>query len=57
MNAHAMTAYGLWPLVALNAGLVILFAASFFKPRTVCEVLPISRTQSSKAPRAASAPS
>ena len=34
MNGHAMTAYGLWPLVALNAALVILFAASFFKPRT-----------------------
>jgi len=28
MNGHAMTAYGLWPLVVLNAGLVILFAAS-----------------------------
>jgi len=34
VNADAMTAYGLWPLVVLNAGLVILFAASFFKPRT-----------------------
>ena len=34
MNAHAMTPYGLWPLVILNAGLFILFAASFFKPRT-----------------------
>ncbi len=34
MNTHAMTPYGLWPLVVLNAGLFILFAASFFKPRT-----------------------
>jgi len=29
-----MTAYGLWPLVVLNAGIVILFAASFFRPNT-----------------------
>lgn len=34
MNPHAAPAYGLWALVLLNAGLVILFAASFFRPRT-----------------------
>lgn len=34
MNAHAMTAYGLWPLVILNAGLFIPFAAGFLEPRT-----------------------
>jgi len=27
-------AYGLWTLVALNAGIFILFASTFFKPRT-----------------------
>lgn len=27
-------AYGLWPLVVLNAGIFILFAFSFFKPHT-----------------------
>jgi protein-S-isoprenylcysteine O-methyltransferase Ste14 len=34
MTSHPMTAYGLWPLVALNAGIVVLFAASFFRPRS-----------------------
>ena len=28
-------AYGLWPLVILNTGLFVLFAASFFHPRTM----------------------
>ncbi len=28
------SAYGLWPLVIINSALFILFAASFFKPRT-----------------------
>lgn len=27
-------AYGLWPLVVLNTGLFVVFAASFFHPRT-----------------------
>jgi protein-S-isoprenylcysteine O-methyltransferase Ste14 len=27
-------AYGLWPLVVLNTGLFVLFAAGFFRPRT-----------------------
>lgn len=27
------TAYGLWPLVAINSAVFIFFAASFFKPR------------------------
>jgi hypothetical protein len=26
--------YGLWPLVLLNTGLLIIFAASFFHPRS-----------------------
>jgi protein-S-isoprenylcysteine O-methyltransferase Ste14 len=30
----ADTAYGLWPLVILNTALFVLFAASFFHPRT-----------------------
>lgn len=34
MNPHAAPAYGLWALVLLNAGLISLFAASFFRPRT-----------------------
>jgi len=34
MNPQAAPAYGLWALVLVNAGLIILFAASFFKPRT-----------------------
>jgi protein-S-isoprenylcysteine O-methyltransferase Ste14 len=29
-----MPAYGLWPLVVLNAAIFIIFAFSFFKPRT-----------------------
>ena len=33
MNPHA-TAYGLWTLVLLNSAVFILFAFSFFKPRT-----------------------
>jgi protein-S-isoprenylcysteine O-methyltransferase Ste14 len=33
MNAEA-TAYGLWLLVAINSAVFILFAFSFFKPRT-----------------------
>lgn len=31
---HAETGYGLWMLVVLNSAFFILFAASFFKPRT-----------------------
>jgi hypothetical protein len=27
-------AYGLWPLVIINAAVIILFAFSFFKPKT-----------------------
>lgn len=27
-------AYGLWPLVAINAGVFIIFAFSFARPRT-----------------------
>jgi len=27
-------AYGLWPLVVRNTGLLVVFAASFFHPRT-----------------------
>ncbi|MCC7204415.1 MAG: isoprenylcysteine carboxylmethyltransferase family protein [Phycisphaeraceae bacterium] len=34
MNSHAAPAYGLWALLLLNTGLIILFAASFFRPRT-----------------------
>jgi hypothetical protein len=30
----ADVAYGLWPLVLLNTALFVLFAASFFHPRT-----------------------
>ncbi len=33
MNPHA-TAYGLWSLVLLNSAVFILFAFSFFKPKT-----------------------
>ena len=31
---HETPAYGLWPLVVLNAAVFILFAFSFFKPKT-----------------------
>ena len=31
---HDTPAYGLWPLVIINAAIFILFAFSFFKPRT-----------------------
>lgn len=31
---ETLPAYGLWPLVVLNAGIVLLFASSFFKPQT-----------------------
>jgi hypothetical protein len=27
-------AYGLWPLVVLNTAVFLVFAASFFRPRT-----------------------
>lgn len=33
MTGHAQ-AYGLWDLVVVNAAVFILFAYSFFKPRT-----------------------
>ena len=33
MTGHAQ-AYGLWGLVVVNAAVFILFAYSFFKPRT-----------------------
>jgi protein-S-isoprenylcysteine O-methyltransferase Ste14 len=31
---HETPAYGLWPLVVINAAVFILFAFSFFKPKT-----------------------
>ncbi|HKP96947.1 MAG TPA: isoprenylcysteine carboxylmethyltransferase family protein [Fibrobacteria bacterium] len=31
---HSIPAYGLWSLVIINAGIFIMFAFSFFKPRT-----------------------
>jgi protein-S-isoprenylcysteine O-methyltransferase Ste14 len=31
---HSTPAYGLWSLVLINAGIFIMFAFSFFKPRT-----------------------
>lgn len=34
MNTQAAPAYGLWPLVVLNAAIFIMFAFSFTKPRT-----------------------
>jgi methanethiol S-methyltransferase len=34
MNTQAAPAYGLWPLVVLNAAIFIIFAFSFTKPRT-----------------------
>ena len=36
MNTDA-PAYGLWPLVILNAAVFIIFAFSFTKPRTACD--------------------
>jgi protein-S-isoprenylcysteine O-methyltransferase Ste14 len=33
-TTDGMPAYGLWPLVVLNAAIFIIFAFSFFKPRT-----------------------
>jgi protein-S-isoprenylcysteine O-methyltransferase Ste14 len=34
MNHATAPAYGLWPLVVINSAIFILFAFSFFKPRT-----------------------
>ena len=34
MNDATPPAYGLWPLVIINAAVFIIFAFSFFKPRT-----------------------
>ncbi|MBI3760610.1 MAG: isoprenylcysteine carboxylmethyltransferase family protein [Chloroflexi bacterium] len=34
MNTETTPAYGLWPLVAINAAVFIIFAFSFTKPRT-----------------------
>ncbi len=34
MNSTTASAYGLWSLVILNSAIFILFAFSFFKPRT-----------------------
>ncbi len=34
MNPNDAPAYGLWPLVILNAGIFIIFAFSFTRPRT-----------------------
>lgn len=34
MDVNASPAYGLWPLVIINAGVLILFAFSFTHPRT-----------------------
>jgi len=34
MQTDAAPAYGLWGLAAINAAVFIIFAASFFKPRT-----------------------
>lgn len=33
-GGHSMSAYGLWVLVFINSAIFILFAFSFFKPRT-----------------------
>jgi methanethiol S-methyltransferase len=33
-TTEGIPAYGLWPLVVLNAAIFIMFAFSFFKPRT-----------------------
>ncbi len=34
MNGENIPAYGLWPLAIINAAVFIIFAFSFFKPRT-----------------------
>lgn len=34
MNPNDAPAYGLWPLVVINAGVFILFAFSFIRPHT-----------------------
>ncbi len=34
MNPDTTPAYGLWPFVAINAAIFIIFAFSFTKPRT-----------------------
>ncbi|GHO80186.1 hypothetical protein KSD_79570 [Ktedonobacter sp. SOSP1-85] len=34
MHTHEAPAYGLWLLVIINAGVFILFAFSFVRPRT-----------------------
>ena len=34
MNHEDIPAYGLWPLVIINSAIFILFAFSFFKPKT-----------------------
>lgn len=34
MNHESMPAYGLWTLVVINAAVFIIFAFSFFKPKT-----------------------
>ena len=34
MNHEQIPAYGLWPLVIINSAIFILFAFSFFKPKT-----------------------
>ena len=34
MNHEQVPAYGLWPLVIINAAIFIMFAFSFFKPKT-----------------------
>ena len=34
MNHEQIPAYGLWPLVIINAAIFIMFAFSFFKPKT-----------------------
>ena len=34
MNTNDVQAYGLWPLVIINAGVFIIFAFSFTRPRT-----------------------
>ena len=33
-HGHDVPAYGLWPLVAINSAIFIIFAFSFFKPKT-----------------------
>lgn len=33
-HAQDLPAYGLWPLVIINSAVFIIFAFSFFKPKT-----------------------